>query len=252
MDRTNLDENILNDTANVVENGSPSQSLTSEIMKKKDNDIPYKQEVMRKLIHLCSLSIPIAYIFFSKKEALMVLLPLALLMVITDVVTKKIEPLHRIYSKIIGPILRKHEKKNKKLSLNGASWVLISAVVTVLIFPKIIAVTAFTILIISDIAAALVGRKFGKTPLIDKSWEGTGAFIVSAIIVVAVLGTTLGAPASYFIIGAIAGVVGAFAEAASKLLKMDDNFSIPISVGFVMWGLGLLITNYWISFINLL
>jgi dolichol kinase len=88
-------------------------------------------------------------------------------------------------------MLRKHEMKKKKLLLTGASWVLISAVLTVLIFPKVIAVIAFIILIISDISAALVGRKWGRTKLGKKSLEGTLAFIVSGLLVVAVVGNTI-------------------------------------------------------------
>jgi dolichol kinase len=46
-------------------------------------------------------------------------------------------------------------------------------------------------------------------------------------------------PIEYFI-GAFAAIVGGVAEAASVSLHLDDNFSIPVSVGFTMWGL------YWL------
>ncbi|MCK7523378.1 MAG: hypothetical protein MZV64_39855 [Ignavibacteriales bacterium] len=61
---------------------------------------------------------------------------------------------------------------------------LLSALICALIFPKVIFVTAFSILIISDTMAALIGRKFGKRKFLRKSLEGTLSFFISASIVV--------------------------------------------------------------------
>lgn len=253
MNTTNLVENNL---VSEVEGNGPSEDISpitkDKKVKKKKKEISYQQELFRKLIHLCSLSIPIGYVFISKEMALTILIPLAVAMVLIDILTKKVKALNKIYKKFFGAMLRKHEKKKKKILLNGASWVLISAVLTVFVFPKIIAVTAFAILIVSDIAAALIGRKFGRTPLFNKSWEGTSAFIISAIGVVCTIGIIFNAPISYFLVGVVAAIVGGFAEAASKILKTDDNFSIPISVGSVLWIGGLISQNYGSYFINLL
>lgn len=219
---------------------------------KKEKNISYTQELLRKSIHMCSLSIPIGYSFVDKQTALNLLIPLAILAIVLDIATKKIKPLREVYYKYFGKMLRKHEKKKKKLILNGASWVLISAVLTILIFPKILAVTGFAILIISDIAAALIGRKFGKTPLFTKSWEGTSSFIVSAFMVVLTIGYLVNAPLSYFIFGALGAIASGFAEAASNILKVDDNLSIPIS--FALVGLlGAWISSYFgQSFLNIM
>lgn len=256
MDKTILEENNLFDGENnderTLEDEANIDNENGKKKKKKKKEISYKQEILRKLIHLCSLSIPITYIFVSQELALTILIPMAILMVATDLATKLIKPLNRLYKKFFGKMLRKHEKKKKRILLNGASWVLISAVLTVAVFPKIIAVTGFTILIVSDIFAALIGRKYGKTPLFNKSWEGTTAFMVSAIIAVAIIGYSLSMPWTYFVFGAIAAIVGAFAEAASKVLKADDNLTIPISVGIVMW-LGELLAMYLnVPFTNIL
>lgn len=222
--------------------------------KNNDNsgEISYTQELLRKTIHLCSLSIPITYIFVDQITALYILIPMALFFIVMDILTKKVKVFRDIYKRYFGKMLRKHEKKTKKIFLNGASWVLISAVLVVLVFPKILAITGFTILIISDICAALIGRKFGKTPLFNKSWEGTSAFIVSAMLVVSVYTYLFSAPWTFWAFGLLGAVVAGFAEAASKVLKVDDNLSIPISFGIIAWIGGIIAANMGVPYLFLL
>ncbi|MFP4370291.1 MAG: diacylglycerol/polyprenol kinase family protein [Bacteroidota bacterium] len=206
--------------------------------KKKKENIPYEMEVKRKGIHLLSLLIPIIYSFIAKDTALFILVPLAIAFVMVDILSKMDSRVGGLINKYFGKMLRKHEKKKKKIVLNGASWVLIGAAVTIAVFPKLLAVTAISILIISDILAALIGRKFGKTPLMGKSLEGTMAFIVSAMLVVAFIGYLQSAPWSFYAAGIVAAIAGGLVEAASKRLNWDDNLSIPMTVGFILWIIG--------------
>lgn len=214
-------------------------------------EIPFSQELLRKGIHLISLSIPVIYIFVSKEFALSILIPLALLFIIFDLLMKWENPVQKLIYNIFGKMLRPHER-GKKFVFNGATWVLISAVATVFIFPKILAVTGFTILIISDISAALFGRKYGKHPLFTKSWEGTFAFFISGILVVLILGFVFGAPLSYFFWGIIGAIAAGFAEAASSVMKMDDNLSIPVTVASIMWIGAMIAQNFGQNYLALL
>jgi dolichol kinase len=198
-------------------------------------DISFGAELLRKGIHLVSLSIPIGYALMSRRQALMILVPLTLAFVIADVLIHWSMPVRRLALRIVGPLLRPHELRNDRLLLNGASYVLISACIVIAIFPKLIAVTSFAILIISDISAAIIGRRYGSHRFLDKTLEGTLAFVVSAVVVIAVIGTLYRLPAIYFAIAASAALVGALAENLSIRLKMDDNISIPLSIGVVMW-----------------
>ena len=120
----------------------------------KKNSITYGAEVKRKLIHLLSLNIPIWYIFLDKNIALIIIGVLLILSIIIDIGSKRVQFINNIFKFFFGDILRKHEKKKKKIRLNGASWLMISAFLTILIFPKFIAVVALTILIISDISSS--------------------------------------------------------------------------------------------------
>jgi dolichol kinase len=90
-------------------------------------------------------------------------------------------------------------------------------------------------LIICDIAAALFGRRFGKHKFLAKSLEGTLAFFIFACIVVLIAPKVEGNLTEY-IIGIVGGFVGAIIENISYGWA-DDNLTIPISIGFTMWGL---------------
>ncbi len=220
--------------------------------KKKKQPISYQQELLRKLIHLFSLSIPIVYFHMDRIVALAILLPLALLAISLDFLSKGENGFSRFIKKYLGAMMRAHEKKKNKVVLNGASWVLISAYLTILIFPKLLAVTGFAILIISDLTAALVGRKFGKHPLFNKSWEGTLSFMGSAMLVVLFIGISVSAPWTFYIAGIIGAIAAAFVEAAAKILKADDNLTIPLSFGVVAWTLAIFAEQIGIPFLYLL
>ncbi|MCX6155552.1 MAG: hypothetical protein NT007_15475 [Candidatus Kapabacteria bacterium] len=159
--------------------------------------------------------------------------------VISDILARFFKPVKKFIYLVFGAILRKHEK-GEKFVLNGASWVLISAVGTILIFPKIIAISSFSILIISDISAALYGRKYGKHSFLDKSFEGSSAFVLTAIIAIFFIGYMSSAPWTFYFTGIIASFIGAIVEAASIRLQVDDNMSIPLSIGSVLWIGGLI------------
>lgn len=197
--------------------------------------IQYKDELFRKLIHLTSLSIPIVYYFITAKTAAIILGILTAAALIIDLSRYLHPETGKIFYKFFGFLLREHELDHKKKNLNGATYVLISALISVLIFPKVIFISAFSILIISDSLAALIGRKFGKHKFLSKSFEGTLTFFISACIVI-LFTPKIGGFFEEYLIGIIGAFVGAIVENISFRL-IDDNLSIPLSVGFTMWGL---------------
>lgn len=200
-----------------------------------EGTLNYRDELLRKGIHLCSLSMPIIYYFITKELAINILLVMTIIAVVLDVGRYFIPSVGKLFYKIFGFMLREHEKDEKKKNLNGATYVLLSALICVLIFPKVIFITAFAILIISDMTAALIGRKYGKHPLFKKSLEGTIAFFISACIVVLFTPKINYLPLEY-LIGFIAAFIGAFVENISWGFA-DDNLSIPLAVGGTMWFL---------------
>lgn len=196
-------------------------------------NVSFQYELIRKGIHMMSLSIPVGYYFISQSTALLILVPLMLAFLVGDLLRTFHQPSFELYQRIFGRMLRAHEKTQQKKTLNGATWVLLSAVFCVLVFPKLITITAFAILIISDTTAALIGRRFGTKKFNDKTLEGTSAFIVSAAIVILFTPKVQHIAAEY-VIGMVSGVVGAVAEVFSFNI-IDDNFAIPVAIGLAMW-----------------
>lgn len=196
--------------------------------------INYRSELIRKAIHLCSLSIPVTYYFITKQLALQLLVPITLAFLIVDLARYYHKPTIEWFYRWFGWLLRKHEQDTQHKRLNGATYVLIASTICVLLFPKILVVTALSILIVSDTTSALVGRRFGRHPFFDKSLEGTIAFFVTAVLVVLFTPKIEGALLEYFI-GVIAAAVGAAVE--SVPLQIDDNLTIPLSICCIMWGL---------------
>lgn len=212
---------------------SPMTSQRTEAL-----EINYRDELIRKGIHLCSLSIPVIYYFITRETAVYILAGVTAFALILDLARYLSPGIKSLFLTVFGFMLRKHELDDRKKNLNGATYVFISALLCVIIFPKVLFLTAFPILIVSDSAAALIGRKYGIRPFLKKSLGGTIAFFLSALIVI-LFTPKLGAGAGEYLIAAAAAAVAAIIENISHGWA-DDNLSIPMTVGFVMWGLFIL------------
>ncbi|MCE2503059.1 MAG: dolichol kinase [Chlorobi bacterium] len=198
--------------------------------------ISMSNEIRRKLIHLGSISIPVVYWFLSQETALSILVPMTLIAIVTEILRRAFPGFERWFRSFFGPLLRPHESSTRP-EINGATFVLISACLCIAIFPKIIAITSFAVLIISDTASALYGRRFGKREFLRKSVEGSGAFFVTAVIVVFVVAYLSHAPREFVAFGGLASLVAMVVEGLSEGgSSIDDNMTIPMAFGAVMWG----------------
>jgi dolichol kinase len=220
----------------VLHTGKESWSVRGSELKSLDQTatIQYKNELVRKAIHLFSLSIPVIYFFISRQLALCLLAPITAAFIIIDVARFYIPAVAKWFYQWFGWLLRRRETDIQNKRLNGASNVLVSALLCVLFFPKIIAINAFAVLIISDTTAALIGRRFGRHRFLAKSLEGSLAFFVSAVLVILVAPKIDQLPMEYGI-GFIAAAIGTVMEALP--LKIDDNILVPLSVGLSLWAL---------------
>ena len=184
---------------------------------------------------------------------LMVLIPLMFLFIVIDIATRRVPFIRNIYLKLFGFMLRKHEIHPKDMLLTGASWVLVSAVITIYFFPQIVAIIGLSVLFIADIVAAIVGRRIGKKRFLGlkkKSWAGTIAFVIAAFIVSSIYGFIFDYSVYFYFVAILASIVSAFLEAISnEALHTDDNLTIPVSFGVTMW-LGNVYLNYFFN-INL-
>jgi len=117
----------------------------------------------------------------------------------------------------------------------------IAVLLTILTVPKLAALVAIYTLAVADPLAAVVGIRFGRRRITDnRSVEGSLAFF-AATVTIAALVLHCGTTAPALAIGAAAGTIGLAATACELLpLRIDDNLTIPIFVGFTTWGIATL------------
>lgn len=184
-----------------------------------------RYEVARKAIHLSSLSIPVIYWFISRELALLLLVPLFAGFFLIDLLKNFFDPVSRWYHKTFDSMLRTHELEAKKTSLNGATHIVMAALLLVLFFPKIMVVTAFAMVSVADTLAAIIGKIFGKHRFGQKSLEGSAAFFLSSLVIVAVV------PGLNLFVGVMMAITGTLTEAFMVRIgefRIDDNLAIPL------------------------
>lgn len=186
-------------------------------------DISYARESLRKASHLIALAIPITYFLTSKSVILPILSVQTLLFILFETARLRGWSLWKLVSWVWEPLIRPCEAER----YSGASYILVASILTIVLFDKPIAVCALAFIFIGDTAAAMVGRKWGRHRFSNKSYEGSAAFFITALI-----------PAFFLsqYIPLWIGIVGALTATVTEALsgKLDDNMSVPLVSGLVM------------------
>lgn len=187
----------------------------------------HNSEFLRKLLHLSNLVIPFTYLFYfdSKVEALIILLPITLLAFLIEYLRINSISVKNIFDKYLFSMLRNHEKSGK---YTGATWVFISSTLSIGIFPKDIAIISLIYMSIGDTAAGLIGRKFGRIKIYNKTLEGA----LAGFIVCLIVGLMIDLNLSKTVVA-----IGALSAAIIELMpiSIDDNLRIPLFSGTVMY-----------------
>ncbi|MCL2862641.1 MAG: SEC59/DGK1/VTE5 family protein [Methanimicrococcus sp.] len=193
----------------------------------------YRNEVSRKILHMLAFLI-VVFIYFTDRTAACLVIGIALILLFACnslLLYSKLKFLNDIKVKYFSFILR----DNEKYGYISSNWFLLGCFLSVLLFPKYVAMLGITILIFGDAFAALIGMRFGKHKFKNgKSVEGTLAFIGVSYLFLAGFAVVLKLDAP-FILAAIASIpVTAVSEIYSKQIRVDDNLLIPIVFGVLM------------------
>ena len=187
----------------------------------------HNSEFLRKLLHLSNLVIPFTYLFYfdSKVEALIILLPITSFAFLIEYLRINSISVKNIFDKYLFSMLRNHEKSGK---YTGATWVFISSTLSIGIFPKDIAIISLIYMSIGDTAAGLIGRKFGRIKIYNKTLEGA----LAGFIVCLMVGLMIDLNLSKTLVA-----IGALSAAIIELMpiSIDDNLRIPLFSGTVMY-----------------
>jgi dolichol kinase len=182
-------------------------------------------EYKRKLIHLFNLAIPFSYLYvFPEKWVFVKLLSiLMVLCIIFDILRHKVAWVKSLFTLFINSMLRGHEQEGK---LTGATWVIIGAVISIILFSKPVAIIALIFMSLGDSAAGLIGQRYGKHKIWNKSWEG----FFGGLFVCIIIGM------NYSLLPMTISLSGAVAAMVMEILPipLDDNFKIPLGAGAIM------------------
>jgi len=131
----------------------------------------------------------------------------------------------------LGPVAHPHEAHR----INSSTWYTTALFLMALVFDPLVCSVGIAVLAVGDPTAAVVGRRFGRTKLVNRrSLEGTLAFWVvgalAAAVTLAIYGAALSAGA-IALAAAGAALAGALAELFSR--RLDDNFTIPLCASLV-------------------
>ena len=200
--------------------------------------LSYRVELQRKAIHLGALVLPLAMLALPTPLARGILTALAGLAVFLDVARQRVPAVRRVLvDKAFGWMMRAEEVPpvGGPLVFNGAVWMCLSAAACVWLFPPSVGAAALAMLMLGDGAAAVVGRRVGRTkwPGTPKSVEGSAAYVVAAFAMG--LAVTLWPGAQLTVLAcAVGAVVGAALEALP--IPVNDNFRVPVLSGLAMWA----------------
>ena len=126
--------------------------------------------------------------------------------------------------------LRMILKREERFQPTGTTLLLLASFFVFLLFDKYIAITALLFVAVGDPVAAIVGSRFGKHMLSEKTVEGSMACLASCLIVGMLMtktSSTLTLPTVTY--GAICATV-----AEMLPIPADDNFTMPLSSAVVM------------------
>ncbi|MCX6164527.1 MAG: SEC59/DGK1/VTE5 family protein [Ignavibacteriae bacterium] len=199
-------------------------------MEDKNEQIGLKNELLRKAIHLSSFIIPISYYFLEKNILLIVVGIGTVFMILLDIFRKTIPVINNFYIKVMGFVLRKKEINVNERFLTGGTYYAIGVFLAILLFKREIAAPAIMIMIICDTFAALIGKKFGKHNLWNKTIEGSVTFFILGVAIV-VLTPKITTNYLEYIYAVIALFIVTIIEALP--FELDDNITIPVSFGII-------------------
>ena len=198
-----------------------------------------RHELARKAIHLASSVVPISYAAGLRRDVLLALLALALLLaLIVEAARRHVPRVREPFERAVGGLLREHERAR----VSGATWMATAYLLAVALFPPAVAVAAMLAVALGDAAAAIVGRWVGTraaaraaarapgvavvpsgTPSGRKTWAGTVACAVATALG-ALLVARLGP-------GAALACAVAAALAERPRAPFDDNVRVALAAG---------------------
>ena len=189
----------------------------------------------RRFFHLANgVSIATAYaLLFTHEEVIHIFGTIACIVYVVDRIRIAYPEAVARHAPWVNRLLLRAEEQVRESAMIPYA---IAVLLTILTVPKLAALVAIYTLGIADPLAAVVGIRYGRRRIAkNRSLEGSLAFFAATLVIVAlVLGR--GSDAGALRIAAASVTIG-LAGAVCELLplRVDDNLTIPLFVGFATW-----------------
>ena len=179
-------------------------------------------ELTRKALHVIWAVVPVAYALGVRRETVLLGLGLAcVIAIIIEIARARSAIVSAHFRRRTGVLLRQHEHGR----WSGATWLLLSFLLSVMIFDRPTAIAAMWAVAVGDAIAAIVGRTIGRHR-IGRSTKTIEGSIACAVI------TAAGAFAVASL-GPVQSIVAGIAAALGEWPAgpLDDNMRIGLAVG---------------------
>ena len=191
-----------------------------ELSQEKLKEIKFWRTVLRPL----AIIFPLMYLLLDRQFMLIFIGSISLAFLLLDIV--------RLLSRKTNLFLFKSFlfKPKEAKTFSSMTMFLVAIFLSILLFPKNIAILTLTFLIFGDVFAKIIGILFGKVHIYKKTLEGSITYFLAAIIFGMLLQPYLG-------IGYPMLLLGALTAAIVELIPwgIDDNLSVALISGAVMY-----------------
>ncbi|MBC7791170.1 MAG: hypothetical protein H7Z74_14590 [Anaerolineae bacterium] len=179
-------------------------------------------ELTRKALHIVWAVVPLAYALGAPRTSVLLGLALACIVaIVVEIARASSATFSALFHRRTSLLLRQHEHRG----WSGATWLLLSFFLSVLVFDQPTAVAAMWAVAVGDAIAAIVGRTLGRHH-IGRSAKTIEGSIACAIITAA--GALVVAHLA-LVPSIVAGIAAALAEWPTG--PLDDNLRIGLAVG---------------------
>ena len=139
-------------------------------------------------------------------------------------ITRRMDPrINATLMRLFAPVAHPHEADH----VNSATWYTTAILILAWLFPIDAGVVGLVVLGVADPAAAIVGRRYGRTPIGQRrTLEGTLAFVAVGFLGAAFVLWLTDHPGPVVLLALAGAVGGAVGEILSR--RIDDNLMIPV------------------------
>jgi len=192
------------------------------------------KELPRRLWHIFGgLSLAIAGLLVPENIFLPALISATVAFLVLELARLRFPQVNRRFLTWFHPLLREKEAS----TLTGTAYFSMAAVIVFIFCDKSIAVVALTFVAVGDPIAGMVGERWGKLRMKDKSLVGSGACLLSCLVAGAILSAITDVALPLVVVGALCATLMEFLS-----LRINDNLTVPLVSGGAMMLVKLAVT----------